>query len=199
MDDALLPAHSVAEAQLYLTVSACRVCGKGALKRGDARPDITPERVHMFFPTTCTACGMEAECGFRIEPGPIADGHDQFANQINSSYQPSRIIDLVQWLTLFRLITEAASREQDRASARRLGYEAAECLAEALKFYTDEDNELPPPDACFTNNSRRVLRDHPEKFARSRLLGMRAKLPMLEIMARQAQPEKRRWWPFGKK
>jgi hypothetical protein len=198
MDDPFLPAHSLAEAHLYLTLSTCKTCAKGTLKRGDAKTDITPERVRLTIPTTCNACNIDAEYNFHIEPGPIGDGHDQFANQINSSNQPSRIIDLVHWLTLFRLITEAASREQDKTAARRLGYEAAECLAEALKFYTDEENELPPPNAFFHDSSKRVLRDHPEKFARTRLLAMRAKLPNLETMARQSKPVKKSWWPFKK-
>ena len=57
--------------------------------------------------------------------------------RVNPTSEPSQIVDLGQWLTLFRSIAEAAERESDKVQARHLGLEAAQCLDEALKFYYD--------------------------------------------------------------
>ena len=118
------------------------------------------------------------------------------APRINPSPEPSRIIDVGQWLTLFRVILEAASQAAGRAESRRLGYEAAQCLDEALKFY-DEDSDLPPEDAFFHEATADRFRSHPELFARQRLLAMRDKLPSLDAMERRlaGKPTRpRSWW-----
>jgi hypothetical protein len=55
--------------------------------------------------------------------------------------------------------------------------DAAQCLREALKFYDDEDNDLPPRNALFHEASRRRFWDHPEEFSRQRLLNALSRLP----------------------
>jgi hypothetical protein len=96
------------------------------------------------------------------------------------------------------MITEAAGKTADKAQARHLGLEAAQCLEEALKFYDDVDNDLPSTEALFTEASRQRFRDHPEQFSRRRLIELRSKLPSAATMrSRLTSPGKKRWWRRG--
>lgn len=194
-----LPAHSLAEAFFYLMVTPCARCGAGPVHGGDARPDPSGESLQLTIPARCGHCGQEQEYRFTV-PGELVqlqmqrDGRAPI--RTNPTDSPSEIIDVAQWIVLFRMITEAAAKEKDKVEARRLGYEAAQCLEEALRFY-DEDNDLPPDGAFFHESSRVMCRDYPHEFSRERLIGLRAKLPSLEAMEasqRRAQPGKKRWW-----
>jgi hypothetical protein len=80
------------------------------------------------------------------------------------------------WLTLTGMLKEAADREPDRIKARQLRVEAGLCLDEALKFFED-DNDLPPEAACFTDSSKAHRRRHPDRFSRQRLIALRMELP----------------------
>ncbi len=116
--------------------------------------------------------------------------------RINLAERPSRIIDVAGWLTLFRVITEAAAKSQDKVEGRRLGYEAAQCLDEALRFYV-EDNDLPPEGAFFSKSTQLRRQENPELFARSRLINMRARLPSIDAMERRlagGTATKKKWW-----
>ncbi|NLE57208.1 MAG: hypothetical protein GX616_02525, partial [Planctomycetes bacterium] len=59
---------------------------------------------------------------------------------------------------------------------RRMRIEAAQCLDEALKFF-DEDNDLPPREAFFTEKSYRRFLERPELYTRQRLIEMRSPSP----------------------
>jgi hypothetical protein len=102
---------------------------------------------------------------------------------ISRTDEPSRILDVAGWLTLHARLCDAARAKARAASsvertlARQLHIQAAACLEEALKFY-DEDNDLPPEDAFFTDAGRRQFRGHPESFLRGRLVSLRAVLPV---------------------
>lgn len=193
-----LPAHSWAEIHYYLRVTPCPDCGKGPWR---AVPVSQADAADIDLTAACENCGHTRTFRFIAPENPPGD--EDF-EPINPTDQPSRIIDVGQWLSLFHLFIETASREADKPVARRLGYQAAQCLAEALKFY--RDNELPDESAVWTEASRIALRDHPSKFARQRLRDMQAKLPPLPAMARRVQSDQdrrpspsRRWWQFWKR
>ena len=78
--------------------------------------------------------------------------------------------------TSARATTEDARSANDRAGARQLQIEAGLCLDEALKFY-DDDNDLPPEEAFYSDDSRTRFRDRPGLFARQRLIELRGELP----------------------
>jgi hypothetical protein len=135
---------------------------------------------------------------FQLSERP-SDEDGQLAATISSVEEPSRILDVGQWIMLFRMITEAAGKKTDKARTRHLGLEAAQCLEEALKFYDDLDNDLPPPEAFFTEASRERFKTHPEQFSRRRLVELRSKLPNLSVMRSclsraVKKPWWRRWW-----
>jgi hypothetical protein len=200
MPDEPLAAHSLAEAYLYLMATPCGVCGRGPLRGTDPNPVQRDEsEVLLTLKITCASCGHRQERTFRI-PADTASTSTDGPPVVNSSDEPSRIIDVAQWITLFRAIAEAAGGETDKQEARRLGIEAAMCLEEALKFY-EEDNDLPPSEALFHENSRKRLRDYPEQFSRQRLINLRHKLPSMSTMLQRLEGSGRRkrpWWSFGR-
>jgi len=176
MSDAPLVAHSLAEAFLYILATPCGACGKGPLRGGEAEPaEECGAAVVVSIAATCGSCRIVTRWKFRLSGPPQPVPADQ-APVINATDEPSRILDAAQWLTLFRMMTETAGKEPNKAATRRLSLEAAQCLDEALKFY-EEDNDLPTTDAFFHHGSRERFRDHPEQFSRQRLLHLRSKLP----------------------
>ncbi len=201
-----LVAHSLAEVYLYLMATPCPACGKGPLEGADAKPveDAPHSRgasdLRMTVTARCRACDDERAMEFALPEGKGTDA-DGGPPVFNPTDQPSEIIDVAQWIALFGTITEAAGREGDREQARRLGIEAAQCLDEALKFFTDIESDVPPPEAFRLESSKATFHEHPQLFSRQRLIGLRAKLPTLSKMrSRAAQPhaKPRRWWRPGR-
>ncbi len=194
MDDARLHAHSLAEAFMYLGVTPCARCHKGPLAC-DEKISADDGRL-ITMQGQCAQCANRFEFIFTLPINDAPQDRDDLYPVLNPTEEPSHILDVGQWITLFRVILEAADKEEKKIEARRLGYEAAQCLDEALKFYTD--NELPPESAAFTPESRDRLRDHPELFARERLLDLRSKLPktttMQNAITRDQRPKP--WWKF---
>lgn len=205
-----LQAHSWPEIHYYLRVTACPACGKGPWR---AEPGAPAEPSHadaatpapIVLSATCEACGHSQGFCF-AGPAAAAEQESQSSEHLppspNPTDEPSRIIDVGQWLSLFHLLIQTAGAESDKAAARRIGYQAAQCLAEALKFYGED--ELPAPSAVWTPATRTALRDHPERFARQRLRDMQAKLPSLVAMAHRVEADRirasrRRWWQFWKR
>ena len=205
MSEAVLSAHSLAEAYLYLMVTPCPACGTGALSSAQEQAEVVPSAgdeartgsARVELAGRCTACGQRSAFTFLLS-GPVLAASAEPA-LVNPTNEPSQIIDLAQWLTLFRAIGEAAQRESNKVQARHLGLEAAQCLEEALKFYTDPNNDLPPSDAVWHERSQQRLREHPNQFSRDRLRALRAKLPSRTAMERSLhrppRPWWRRWWP----
>jgi len=174
MSEPALVAHSLAEAYLYLMVHPCPSCGKGPLYAGEAVSTRTEGTVaFVSIDAKCGACGSAQSGVFQIPRERLQPGD---AARINETATPSRIIDVGQWLVLSRMIGEAAGRSDDKMQVRRFGIQADQCIDEALKFYAD-DEELPAASAFFAAASRERFRDHPEQFARRRLLEMKLKLP----------------------
>ncbi|MFB3893722.1 MAG: hypothetical protein ACE15C_17045 [Phycisphaerae bacterium] len=210
MDEPLV-AHSANEVRYYLMVRPCPRCGKGPLTAeegpaadGDPRREIprsgSPAAAgRIRVRARCHSCAAVHEMAFACD-APAADLLDEASESetINAGSAPSKLIDLGQWVSLFYLLVESAASEPSPPAARQLGHRAALCLAEALKFYSD--NELPPQTAFFTRASQDAFREHPENFARQRLRDMQDRLPAPSSAARVAaggdRPGRRRWWRF---
>ena len=203
MSDGPLIAHSLAEIYLYLMVTPCPNCGRGPLRGSDAQPGPTPGSENVELEAVCRSCKHQAKLGFVLPPGELTVARhtsSELVPKVNATDQPSRIIDVGGWVTLFRVITEAAAKTEDKIESRLLGYEAAQCLEEALKFYEDDD-EFAPDSAFFSEASRRRYRDNPHLLARSRLIDLRAKLPTLDAMERRlkaSRQTRKPWWRLWK-
>ena len=200
-----LRAHSWAEAHWYLRVTPCRECSQGPWEV-EAEP--AEARGHTLR-ARCLHCHAEKEFTFDCPPsgGPAGGGGEQIeglpVELINPSAAPSEIIDVGQWLSLFYHLVETATKTKDRAETRKRTFEAAQCLDEALKFYSDQD-ELPPESAFFTQASREAFAKYPERFPRESLRNMRSKLPVLRMMAQRLARDvggrrKQRRWRFWRR
>ncbi|HUT59128.1 MAG TPA: hypothetical protein VNA25_14865 [Phycisphaerae bacterium] len=189
-----LQAYTLNEARYYLVVTPCGQCLKGPWEVDAVESDQTPGL--LSIESHCGNCRARRLFAFSCRRPQPADGPE--ALQINPTDQPSRIVDLGQWLSLFYMLIESAASERDRRTARRTGYRAAMCLAEALKFYADDDE--PPASAFFYDRTAEARRRHPESFSRQRLRDMQAKLPDSGAMARRIRRDERRkghpWWRF---
>lgn len=193
-------AHSLAEAYFYIMVTPCTACGEGSLQGGEGRRSSAEDApLVVAIDAACKSCQHQHALQFAL---PLGAGEASGAGVpvVNPGDSPSEIIDVAQWLTLFRVVTESAYKERNKQAARRLGIEAAQCLEEALKFYDDADNDLPPASALFHDESRKRLREHPEEFSRQRLYGLRDRLPSLARMQSTTKAAGKRprkwWWPF---
>ena len=193
--DEPLRAYSLNELTYYLLLTPCSACGKGPRELADI-PPLQPGTV-LCLPTRCRHCRTCDSLGAILDHAPSS----QTNQTINPTDKPSRIVDPGQWLSLFYMLIESASAETSKPATRLKGLQAALCLAEALKFYGDD--ELPPASAFFTSQSMETFRQHPEKFARQRLRDMQAKLPALSVMAGNVALDRyhnqRRWWQLWKK
>ncbi len=191
-----LPAHSIFEAKLHLMVQPCEACDSGPLQVTDE----TIEEAHIdsivCVTSRCTSCGGSVGTRFRIDSRWVELRDPPV---VNPTAEPSTLIDVVQWLTLYHMLLNHSRESADRIAGRRLAFEAGLCITEALRFY-DSDNELPPASAFFSDHSRDQARAHPAHFTRERLLGLRTGLPHLRSTAAGSRSASaRKWWKFWQK
>lgn len=193
-----LRAHTFNEVRYYLMVTPCQECGKGPWEIEATNGADKPGRVSTVR-ARCKRCRGRRDFRFTCEASLPSHGVE--AETINPGDEPSRIVDLGQWLSLFYLLVESAAAAKSKPATRRDSYRAALCLAEALRFYGDD--ELPPESALFTEHSAAVFRDHPENFARQKLRDMQTKLPSLGAMQRRIERDestgRRQWWRFWRR
>jgi hypothetical protein len=170
-----------------------------ALDEGVASPG--PGEV-VEAPVRCRACTGRGTVRVVCDE-PLGEGWPA-CDEINPTDEPSRVVDLAQWLALFHTLIEQAAGRESRAETRSAGFRAALCLAEALKFY-EPDSDLPPESAFFHESSLRAYRHSPERYTRQRLRDMKSKLPALDAMADRVAADrrsgeracgKRAWWRF---
>jgi len=181
----MLHAQTIAEIHFYLKITGCEKCGRAVHWNQDCivAPAV-PGTITVS--TDCSSCGALSHAEIRVahasELPPVG-----YPPVINPTDRASRLIDLSQWITLAHLLIEESRGQKDKELARYLNLQAAQCYDEALKFYDDPDNELPQADAFFSEPSRRRFRESPQQFARSRLIGERARLPSV-IQDRSSPP-----------
>ncbi|MBI4578387.1 MAG: hypothetical protein HY718_01700 [Planctomycetes bacterium] len=189
-----LAVHSLTEAMLYLMLVPCRACSGALLPRLELNNAAASAEV-LVVPVACRTCGLEDRLRFdlrRVDPGEASGGWAAWAGMaesgsapaISGADEPSRVIDVAGWLTLYARLTDAASAKSDQAASavdrvmvRQLQIHAGQCIEEALKFY-DADNDLPPEDAFFTEAGRRQFRERPDLFLRGRLVSLRVASPI---------------------
>lgn len=196
-----LQANSIAEVYYHVMASPCAACGKGPLEAGEARSlftsgeaDSEPDSVRLDV--TCSACRHVESREYALPHGTgLPD--DGSPAVVNPGDSPSKLVDVAQWITLFRLLTTSAAQTTSKPESRRLGLEAAQCLDEALKFFDDPDSDLPPASAFFTAHTQHLLKEHPSLYSRQRLLELRSKLPTETVMRQRLTGKKKpvkKWW-----
>ena len=201
--DEPLRARSLAEAYLYLVVTPCLECGGGSLRGQAAAPvaDLakateTHSGNRWQIDAVCKACQAESRLAVWIESSSAAcAGESIDPTAINPSEDPSVILDVGQWVVLFRVIERVAASEPDKIRSRELLLGAAACLDEALKFYDDPANDLPPSESVFCEATAERIRQAPDQFSRQRLFAIRSKLPHSSGVVTEASAgDQRPWW-----
>ncbi len=192
----LLPAHSHAEACVYVMLQTCGACDSGIQEV--AGEELEEEHIDNIIRLNCACpeCGEKTAYRFRIDSRWAAARELPL---INPTEEPSKLIDVAQWLTLYHTVLARSREASDRTASRREAFQAALCIAEALKFY-EPDNDLPPASAFFSDQAREQARAHPAFFARDKLLSLQSGLP--DLRATQAvtnAKSARKWWKFWQK
>lgn len=199
MDDKTnaLASYSRVERHFYLMVLRCNECNSGPFEY--VSEESIPEKKLDIWYVRCKKCKKGKRLFFDRSTLKLQnDRTPEGLPIVNPSNEPSKLIDLGQWLAIFYAIIEAAAREQDKSIARRLGYEAMLAIEEALKFYK-EDKDLPPEDAFWTDESRKRFKEYPHLFTQSRIRELRNKLPKTHIIVQfikklDDSKDKKRWW-----
>ena len=173
---AVLEAHSRDEARQYVALARCRRCRGGPLEPIEFGP-ADPKSTTLDLTVFCARCGAESQFQFTLlKVSSVAAGGETI---FSSFAEPSRILDLADWLTLYALREDAASNAEDRANARNLRLQGTACLKEALKFFGHEPEHqpLPPETAFFREESKARFIQNPQHYARERIVGMLSKQP----------------------
>ncbi len=189
-------AHSILEAQLYVMLQVCPECNAGPLEVTSQDTEEHHLDDVIRLDCACPECGEKAAYRFRIDSRRAEVSEPPL---INPADEPSTLIDIAQWLTLYHTLLARSKEASDRTASRGEAYRAALCIAEALKFY-EPDNDLPPASAFFTDRAREQARSHPGFFARDKLLSLQSGLP--DLRATQAVTDAKsalKWWKFWQK
>ena len=191
-----LSAHSILEAQLYLMLQGCDRCGGGRLEV--VGEQIEDEHIDstVRLDSECDNCGEKFTARFRIDSRRARPTEPPL---INPLVEPSRLIDVAQWLTLYHTLIAKCEQLPDKTVSRNVAYQAGLCLAEALKFY-EPDNELPPGSAFFSAHAREQARRQPGFFTREKLLNLQSRVPNLRVSPAGEKPVlPSKWWNFWRK
>ena len=106
MSDEPLHAHSIAEIHRYLAVTPCNACDRGPLE-----PEQPIDGLETAVHARCKQCGERHTFAFQLDANAPPPDRNDLLPVVNPSDEPSTIIDVGQWLTLFRTILEAAETE----------------------------------------------------------------------------------------
>jgi len=194
-------AHSLAEAHLLATVSLCDDCfTRGLLVTESCIAGHGPAAALQLV-AECGACAKKTRMVLRIDPNDPASYRSEFVQRIpfviNPTSRASEIIDVAEWLTLYRMAVETAESIRDRSMARAVRIEAGQCVAEALKLF-EPDNDVPPDSAFFSAESLERFRAHPDRFARQRLIALANGLPTSMVQPPAPislnRPPGTKWW-----
>ena len=189
-------AHSILEAHLYVGLQVCPECDAGPLEVAGRSTEEHHIDDIIRLDCACPQCGEKAAYRFRIDSRWAVASEPPL---INPTDEPSKLIDIAQWLTLYHTVLARSKEAPDHTASRREAYQAALCVAEALKFY-EPDNDLPPASAFFSDQAREQARAHPAFFARDKLLSLQTGLPDLRAtQAVKSRKSARKWWKFWQK
>ncbi|HUU09277.1 MAG TPA: hypothetical protein VM431_01910 [Phycisphaerae bacterium] len=204
-DDAV-HVHGVQEEYFYLMVHAC-ACG-GAWQSDSAEVEETGSRVLHRVAARCSRCGAEQTFCFQLDShggpkGPI--------RQVNPTGESSRALDVAEWMGLGRFYLGRIERLSDKVDRAQSLLDARQCLEEALKFYSADDDG-PPASALWSDKSRRQADEQAEAFRRATLQAMLDRMPPMDrlrqadsldqqafrkaVKQRARERVGRKWWQF---
>jgi hypothetical protein len=202
--------HGVQEEYFWLMVHPCG-CGGAWFPRGQRLEESGDALVHAVD-GTCASCGRRETFRFLLPNSAPADG-PQAVREINPTAEPSRAVDLAEWMDLAQFYLERIGRLKDKVRQGQSLLDARLCLEEALKFYGPGEED-PPAGGLWSEASRRKAAARPEAFRRATLEKMLARLPPKERLRKIDGPVQQefeaavkeaalrrtgRWWQFWKR
>lgn len=158
-------------------------------------------------------CGVEQTLRFELMPSASGTASPTAIREINPTEEPSRALDVGEWVQLARFYLGRIERLKDPLERAQLLLDARQCLEEALKFYGPGDDG-PPPGALWSEASRGKVAEQPDVYARTSLAGMLERMPpMKELRKVDALEQKAfekslrqeaakrvgKWWQFWKR
>ena len=206
-----IPVHSVQEEYFYMMVHACP-CG-GAWAGRSQQVENAGASLRHEVTARCARCGAEQTLRFELAaPGPGA-APPTAIREINPTDEPSRALDLVEWMQLGRFYLERIGRLRDLLERAQSLLDARQCLEEALKFYGPGDDG-PPPRALWSDASRAKAAEQPALYSRAGLAAMLDRMPPMKELRKVDAPEQKafekavrqeaekrvgKWWQFWKR
>jgi len=195
------PIHSLAEAHLYAAMLPCPACSGRGFVVVDVQSPPQAGSDSLILVATCSHCAAERSIEVDLSLCPRELRPNETVRRLplvlSAHPEPSALIDVSEWLTLYSMAVEAAGQLTTRTLARGVLIEAGECLAEALKFY-HAGSDVPPGEAFFSDETLGRFREHPERFARQRLIDLAAELPVPSTRPPAAitlnRPASTKWW-----
>lgn len=174
--DNVLEARSQAEAEVYLSLSACPTCG-GAESSWHALPAWTAVdgRTVRPFTGTCSRCGRERESAF-CGPGLLESSQPPERFTGFGGPEQSSLVDAGAWLWVAERsmedVEESSLQSDSDSDALAVAVAAVD---EVLKFVPEGSDHV-PDEAFWTDHGRTVRAGDPERFTVGWLLEVRATL-----------------------
>jgi hypothetical protein len=170
-DGTPLYARSFDEADLYVELLPCEVCGRGPLKRqpGVSNGKVDGQRV-VYLDAVCDNCGHRLRFAFRMPDPPTVSPR---GNVRYGGDEPSQLFDPGQWLMLADLMTvdlpEPDQLPAHRGTRLRNRVDiAAAAVTEVLKFIKPDDDRVRGYD-FWTDAGRQMFDEARWRFTRESL------------------------------
>jgi len=202
--------HSAQEEYFYLMVHPCP-CGGPWIGQSQHVEKTTPGLRH-HVTARCARCSTERTFPFDLVSAAGATAPTA-VREINPTDEPSRALDVAEWMHLARFYLERIERLQDAVSRAQSLLDARQCLEEAMKFYGPGD-DAPPAGALWSDASRKRVAEHPDAYRRSSLVAMLDRMPPMKDLRRADAMEQKafekavrqeavkrtgKWWQFWKR
>jgi hypothetical protein len=200
--------HSVQEEYFYLMVHHC-ACGGPWLSESQQVQE-SGAHPHHRVEAHCFKCQTRRTFLFTL------DGHAGSkapVRQINPTSEPSRALDVAEWMDLAQFYLGRIERLKSSVEKAQSLLDARQCIEEAQKFYGPDDDG-PPPTALWSDAGRKKARSQPENFRRAALAAMLEKIPPMDRLRQADKMEQhefekgvreiarqrvgRKWWQFWK-
>jgi hypothetical protein len=165
----VIPARSLAEAQLWADTDTCECGGLGVAWELSALWH-DGDTMQAELSTTCGGCYRARQLSFTLPPA-VPEGPPGHFAPVDAP--PSGLYDAVEWWAFAHLYADQAAEDPSDAAANLI--RAAAATDEALRFLPPGAAAL-PAEAVRTPWSQEALRATPESFTREALQEQRAAL-----------------------
>jgi hypothetical protein len=206
--DEAVHVHSVQEEFFYMMVHPC-ACG-GAWQGDAQQVDESGGQVRHRVSAQCWKCKTQKQFAFVLHRPKGPEGP---VRQINSTNEPSRALDVAEWMDLAKFYLGRIERLAKPVEKAQSLLDARQCLEEALKHFGPEDSR-PPATAFWSDKSRQAAARQPQAFRRAAIQEMLDRIPPIDRLRESDRMEQRefkkalkaqaklrvgKWWQFWKR